>query len=92
MISTNSKAFCAGADVREISECKYEKVMNDDFMDEFRETIGRFSKPLVIAVNGYVLGGGFELALSADILICTSDTKFALPEIKLGIIPGIGGT
>lgn len=61
-------------------------------MDAFRKSSLSFSKPLVIAANGYVLGGGFELALSADILICSQDTKFALPEINLGVVPGIGGT
>ena len=71
IISTSEKAFCAGADIKQINKTKYEEVLIKDYMDEFRETLSNFSKPLIIAVNGYILGGGFELALSGDIIICT---------------------
>jgi enoyl-CoA hydratase/carnithine racemase len=92
LMSTSPKAFCAGADIHDIANSQYAQVLDNDTMQAFRSVTLSFSKPLIIAANGYVLGGGFELALAADILLCTKDTQFALPEINLGVVPGIGGT
>lgn len=71
IVSSLDKAFCAGADILGIEKTSVEEVVDYDFMDELRTVTNSFSKPLVMGVNGYVLGGGMELALTADILICT---------------------
>jgi len=84
------KVFVSGADIRDIRE--------RNKMDALRGINSRLfkavedcAKPLIAAINGYALGGGFELALSCDIRICTENAKFGLPEVSLGIIPGAGG-
>jgi enoyl-CoA hydratase len=84
------KVFVSGADIRDI------RARNK--MDALRGINSRLfkavedcAKPLIAAINGYALGGGFELALSCDIRICTENAKFGLPEVSLGIIPGAGG-
>jgi enoyl-CoA hydratase len=87
------KSFCAGADLKE------RKDMDKDDMRRQRElfvkafkTVSTFPKPLIGAVNGYALGGGFEFALGCDILFASENALFSLPEVGLGIIPGGGGT
>lgn len=86
------KVFCAGANIKEFEHQNYQRrILNDDFK-ELQTTISGLRKPLIGAVNKLALGGGLEIALLCDILICSDDTNLGLPEIKLGLMPGIGGT
>ena len=91
VITGNEKAFAAGADIKEMASLSY--------MDSFHENLfagwDRFSAlrtPKIAAVNGYALGGGCELAMMCDIILASTTARFGQPEIKLGIIPGAGGT
>lgn len=91
LISGKGKAFSAGADISEMMNANTVQLeLLNQFNDWDRMT--RIKKPLIGAVHGFVLGGGFELALSCDLLIATTDTEFAFPEVGLGVMPGAGGT
>ena len=92
MQSDLPKAFCAGANIKEFVDLTSELYSQNDVFEPLSTVLSTFRKPLIAAINGVAFGGGFELALSADILICSDEARFALPEIKLGLIPGIGGT
>jgi enoyl-CoA hydratase len=90
MVLTGSeKAFAAGADVKEMASMGFSDAYGTLFE---QDVISRCAKPTIAAVSGYALGGGCELALMADMIIAADTAKFGLPEIKLGVIPGIGGT
>lgn len=82
----------AGADIKEMKDITFSKATNLDFIASWSSTIPNIRKPIIAAVNGHALGGGCELALMADIIYCSSSAKFGQPEIKLGIIPGAGGS
>ena len=82
----------AGADIKEMKDLSFSKAYNTNFIASWSSTIPNIRKPIIAAVNGHALGGGCELALMADILYCSSSATFAQPEIKLGIIPGAGGS
>jgi enoyl-CoA hydratase len=91
VVTGSEKAFAAGADIKEMASKSY----IDAFMGNFAATWDRLAharKPVVAAVAGFALGGGCELAMQCDIIIAADTAKFGQPEIKLGIIPGIGGT
>jgi enoyl-CoA hydratase len=91
LITGSEKAFAAGADIKEMAD----KSFIDAFMGNFAGTWDRASharKPIVAAVAGFALGGGCELAMQCDLIIAADNAKFGQPEIKLGVIPGIGGT
>ncbi len=90
-LSGKGRAFAAGADIDEMAE---DTPITMELLDPFADwdEIYRIKKPIICAVHGYCLGGGFELALSADILIAAENTKFGFPEVKLGVMPGAGGT
>ncbi len=91
LLTGSEKAFAAGADIKEMVSQSF----TDVTMREFTATWHRVAharKPVVAAVAGYALGGGCELAMLCDIIIAADNAKFGQPEIKLGIIPGIGGT
>jgi enoyl-CoA hydratase len=91
LITGNDKAFAAGADIKEMAD----KSFIEAFLGNFAGTWDRASrarKPIVAAVAGFALGGGCELAMQCDIVIAADTAKFGQPEIKLGVIPGIGGT
>ena len=92
VITGNDKAFAAGADIGAMKDWGYMDVFRDDYITRNWETIRRVRKPVIAAVAGYALGGGCELAMMCDILIAADTAKFGQPEIKLGIIPGAGGT
>jgi len=92
VITGTGKAFAAGADIKEMSSREnYADVRNIDMLAHW-SGISSIRKPIVAAVNGFALGGGCELAMSCDIIIAAEDAKFGQPEIKLGTIPGVGGT
>ena len=90
--SSVAKAFCAGVNIKEFLNTTTESFSRDEFLEPIHSFFSQFRKPLIAAVNGVALGGGFELALCADIIICSEEVRFGLPEIKLGLIPGMGGT
>ena len=91
VLTGNEKAFAAGADIREMKDFTAAQARSHDFLKSW-DHINLIRKPIIAAVSGYCLGGGFEYALIADILIAADTAKFALPEITLGIFPGLGGT
>src|SRR5262245_10431357 len=84
------KVFVSGADIRDIRARNKLDALRGINSRLFK-AVEDCAKPLIAAVNGYALGGGFELALACDIRICTENAKFGLPEVSLGIIPGAGG-
>lgn len=93
ILTGNKDSFVVGADINEIKDMDQRKMLFDDYFDrEWNRTIPKVRKPLIAAVNGTCFGGGLELALMADIILASDKAKFGLPEIKLGVIPGAGGT
>jgi len=91
VITGSDKAFAAGADIKEMADKSY----MDAFMGNFAATWDRVAharKPVIAAVAGFALGGGCELAMQCDLIIAADNARFGQPEIKLGVIPGIGGT
>lgn len=91
VITGSEKAFAAGADIKEMAELSFPNIYLDDFF-HLADRIAQRRKPLIAAVSGYALGGGCELALMCDFIYCADNAKFGLPEVTLGVIPGIGGT
>jgi enoyl-CoA hydratase len=92
VITGNEKAFAAGADIGLMSTFDYMDVHKRDFITRNWETLLQVRKPVIAAVAGFALGGGCELAMMCDFIIAADNAKFGQPEIKLGIIPGAGGT
>ncbi|MFC4296542.1 MAG: enoyl-CoA hydratase [Castellaniella sp.] len=93
MVLTGSqKAFAAGADIGAMSDWTYMDVYKSDYLGGNWDALRRTRKPLIAAVSGYALGGGCELAMLCDFIIAAENAKFGQPEIKLGVIPGYGGT
>jgi enoyl-CoA hydratase len=91
VIAGRGRAFAAGADVRELAAATPLEVAEGPFFADW-ERLRRLRKPLVAAVHGFALGGGCELAMMCDLIVAASDARFGQPEIKLGLIPGAGGT
>ncbi len=92
VITGSEKAFAAGADIGAMKDWSYMDVYRSDYITRNWETLKRVRKPVIAAVAGYALGGGCELAMMCDMLIAADSAKFGQPEIKLGVIPGAGGT
>jgi enoyl-CoA hydratase len=92
VITGSEKAFAAGADIKEIASKGYMEVFLEDFITVNWEEASRCRKPVIAAVAGYALGGGCELAMMCDMIICADNAKFGQPELKLGVMPGAGGT
>jgi enoyl-CoA hydratase len=93
MIVTGSeKAFAAGADIGAMGSYTFADVYKGDFITRNWETIRSVRKPVIAAVSGFALGGGCELAMMCDFIIAADNARFGQPEIKLGIMPGAGGT
>ena len=92
VITGSEKAFAAGADINEMASKDYMDVFMEDFITANWEEASRCRKPVIAAVAGYALGGGCELAMMCDMIICADNAKFGQPEIKLGVMPGAGGT
>jgi enoyl-CoA hydratase len=92
IVTGNEKAFAAGADIGAMASYTFADVYNGDYITRNWEQIRRVRKPIIAAVAGYALGGGCELAMMCDFIIAADTAKFGQPEIKLGTIPGAGGT
>lgn len=91
VLTGSEKAFAAGADIKEMAGKDYMDAFFGNFAADW-DAAARARKPVIAAVAGFALGGGCELAMQCDLIIAADNAKFGQPEIKLGIIPGIGGT
>jgi len=92
IMTGSEKAFAAGADIKEMKDKSFADVMHENFITEGWEVITEIRKPVIAAVAGFALGGGCEFAMMCDFIIAADNAKFGQPEIKLGPIPGSGGT
>lgn len=92
VLTGSDKAFAAGADIGAMKDWSYMDVFKSEYISRNWETLKRVRKPVIAAVGGYALGGGCELAMMCDFIIAADTARFGQPEIKLGIIPGAGGT
>ena len=92
IITGSEKAFAAGADIGAMASWGFADVYKDDYITRNWETIRAIRKPVIAAVSGFALGGGCELSMMCDFIIAADNAKFGQPEIKLGVIPGAGGT
>jgi enoyl-CoA hydratase len=91
VIAGSPRAFAAGADIAEMADKSFVDLQKEDVFAAW-QALPRINKPVIAAVSGYALGGGCELAMMCDFIIASEDAQFGQPEIKLGILPGIGGT
>ena len=92
VITGSDKAFAAGADISAMARFSYMDVHHSNFISRNWETLLQVRKPVIAAVSGFALGGGCELAMMCDFIIAADNARFGQPEIKIGIIPGAGGT
>lgn len=90
--SAHPKVFCAGANIKEFEKDTTETWLLKDCLQNLDAILTNYNKPIIAAVNKMALGGGFELALHSDIIVAGDDARFGLPEITLGVYPGLGGT
>ncbi len=91
VVTGNEKAFAAGADIKEMADRSATEMQDSGFISTFTRMMS-IRKPIIAAVSGWALGGGFEIALSCDMLVASETAKFGQPEIAIGVIPGGGGT
>jgi enoyl-CoA hydratase len=91
VLTGSDKAFAAGADIKEMQDKGFADVYLEDFISRW-ERVTRVRKPVIAAVAGFALGGGCEIAMMCDFILAAETAKFGQPEIKLGVIPGSGGT
>jgi enoyl-CoA hydratase len=92
VITGSEKAFAAGADITVMAQLTFAEAYKSDFVTRNWEALRTVRKPVIAAVSGFALGGGCELAMMCDFIIASDTAKFGQPEIKLGVIPGAGGT
>ncbi|GGE80035.1 enoyl-CoA hydratase [Streptosporangium jomthongense] len=92
VITGNEKAFAAGADIAEVHALDFSRAYREGFISANWETVTRCRKPVIAAVAGLALGGGCELAMMCDLLIAADNARFGQPEVKIGTLPGAGGT
>ena len=92
VLTGSSKAFAAGADIREMSEKSFVDMYMSDYFTPEHDAVTRVRKPVIAAVAGYALGGGCELAMMCDFIVAADTAKFGQPEINLGVVAGLGGT
>ena len=93
IVHGGEKVFAAGADIKEMADMDYPAMSRRaPALSSAFDAVAQIGKPVIAAITGFALGGGCELALACDIRICADDAKLGQPEIKLGIIPGAGGT
>ncbi|KFE49092.1 enoyl-CoA hydratase [Pseudomonas syringae] len=91
VLTGSSKAFAAGADIKEMADLTYPQIYLDDLFAQSDRVANRRT-PMIAAVAGFALGGGCELALMCDFILAADNARFGQPEIKLGVLPGMGGT
>ena len=91
VITGSDKAFAAGADIKEMQDKGYPAAYLEDFITAW-DRVGQRRKPLIAAVAGFALGGGCELAMTCDLIVAGDDARFGQPEIRIGVMPGAGGT
>ncbi|CBF82493.1 enoyl-CoA hydratase/isomerase family protein [Aspergillus nidulans FGSC A4] len=92
IVTGSDTVFSAGADINEISKLDAEGAKEIRYLEELCDVIRGVRKPVIVAVEGMALGGGFELALMSDFIVATTASEFRLPELTIGLIPGAGGT
>ena len=92
VITGSDKAFAAGADIKVMQNFSYMDTYLSDYITDGWERVATCRKPLIAAVAGFALGGGCEMAMMCDFILAADNAKFGQPEIKLGVIPGAGGT
>jgi len=92
ILTGSQKAFAAGADIKEMAPLTFAEAYTTSFIESWSSFTTSIKKPIIAAVSGHALGGGCELALMCDIIYCTETANFGQPEIKLGTIPGAGGS
>lgn len=92
VITGSDKAFAAGADIEEMQQWDFMDVYKTDFVTRNWERLKSFRKPVIACVSGLAMGGGCELAMMCDLIFTSENARFALPEVKLGVMPGAGGT
>ena len=92
VVTGSERAFAAGADIAAMAKHEFMHVYRTGFISRNWETMKQVRKPVIAAVAGFALGGGCELAMLADFIVAADNAKFGQPEIKIGIIPGAGGT
>jgi enoyl-CoA hydratase len=92
VITGSEKAFAAGADIAAMAKYSFAEVYGSNYISRNWEIIRTIRKPVIAAVSGFALGGGCELAMMCDFIIAADNARFGQPEIKLGVIPGAGGT
>jgi enoyl-CoA hydratase len=91
VLTGSERAFAAGADIKEMQDKTYAEAFLGDFISRW-ENLTRLRKPVIAAVAGFALGGGCEIAMMCDFILAADTAKFGQPEIKLGVMPGAGGT
>ncbi|KAH7170390.1 ClpP/crotonase-like domain-containing protein [Dactylonectria macrodidyma] len=92
ILTGSQKAFAAGADIKEMAPLTFAGAYVNSFIEEWSNLTTQVKKPVVAAVSGHALGGGCELAMMCDLIYCTENANFGQPEIKLGTVPGAGGS
>lgn len=92
ILTGSERAFAAGADIAAMAKYNFQDVYKGEYITRNWETIRQIRKPVIAAVSGFALGGGCELAMMCDFIIAADNAKFGQPEIKIGVIPGAGGT
>ncbi|MDM0032643.1 enoyl-CoA hydratase [Variovorax sp. J22P271] len=92
ILTGSERAFAAGADIAAMAKYSFQDVYKGEYITRNWETIRQIRKPVIAAVSGFALGGGCELAMMCDFIIAADTAKFGQPEIKIGVIPGAGGT
>ncbi|MFJ5298675.1 enoyl-CoA hydratase-related protein [Pseudomonas sp. NPDC088368] len=92
VVTGSARAFAAGADIQAMAQMTYARAVNENFLAAEWQRVSTLRKPLVAAVRGYALGGGCEFAMICDIVVAGETAVFGQPEIKLGLVPGAGGT
>jgi len=92
VLTGKGSSFATGANIKEIADMDSKKMLTDDYFErDWWRILPSFRKPFIAAINGMAFGGGLEVAMMADILVCTENAKLGQPEINLGILPGSGG-